>query len=223
MLHPLPGRFRVQLVQGWEGRFLLFFTMLNQLNPMKSCYFLTMLYNSNLGHCFFPFFPLFILFFFGMHQSDRLLFEPWTHLEVDDIYFWKLHLLGFHVEVWPRGFLNEQRIHVHMRKLSLSLFLIYLLINFQPKSKSNLSTPLVLDTYVYVVYTHTYMSMHLESKGSQESFLSARSSTVSCAPVDDTSPWTCATSSVKEYRWLVIQWGFDHHRDFDIHVRCFNS
>ena len=76
MLHPLPGRFRVQLVQGWEGRFLLFFTMLNQLNPMKSCYFLTMLYNSNLGHCFFPFFPLFILFFFGMHQSDRLLFEP---------------------------------------------------------------------------------------------------------------------------------------------------
>jgi hypothetical protein len=102
--------------------------------------------------------------------------------------------------------------------LSLSLFLIYLLllINFQSKSKSNLSTPLVLDTYVYVVYTHTYMSMHLESKGSQESFLSARSSTVSCAPVDDTSPWTCATRSVKEYRWLVIQWGFDHHRDFDI-------
>ena len=44
-----------------------FSIILYHVKPVKSheilLFFKTMLYNSNLVHCFFPFFPLFILFF----------------------------------------------------------------------------------------------------------------------------------------------------------------
>ena len=121
-------------------------------------------------------------------------------------FFLKLHLLRFHVEVWARGFLNQQYMNTCTLYtcVTLSLSLIYLLVKSKSKSKSNLSTLFVLDKYVFVEYTRTHV--HAPGmQGSQESFLFARSSTASCAPVDDTNLRACATQSVKKLRWWIFQ------------------